>query len=121
MANLFVYGTLKKGFSRHHYLASARFVGVATMRGVLYDLREYPGAMLSDEGEVRGELYELNNAAFGKLDIVEGIDQNNPDQGQFVRRLTEVQLTDKSVMRAWVYLLSTKPANARVIDDGNFH
>lgn len=29
---LFVYGTLKKGFKNHHFLDSAKFLGVATSK-----------------------------------------------------------------------------------------
>jgi gamma-glutamylcyclotransferase (GGCT)/AIG2-like uncharacterized protein YtfP len=44
MAYLFVYGTLKRGGSRHSLLEGCPFLGHALARGfALYDLGAYPG------------------------------------------------------------------------------
>jgi gamma-glutamylcyclotransferase (GGCT)/AIG2-like uncharacterized protein YtfP len=49
---VFVYGTLRKGFTLHMYLSDkAKFVGAGTMKGVLYDLGEYPGVVPSKKGD----------------------------------------------------------------------
>lgn len=61
-AQLFVYGTLKRGFGAHHYLTGAPFVRAAkTALGyALLDLGEYP-ALVEREGfgPVHGELYDV--------------------------------------------------------------
>ena len=74
---LFVYGTLKRGYSNHHHLAGQRFVGLArTTPGFrLYDLGGYPGiAPKSDDREgVVGEVWSVDAAALEELDRFEGV------------------------------------------------
>ena len=74
---LFVYGTLKRGCSNHHYLAGQRFVGVArTPPGYrLYDLGGYPGiAVKPDDREgVVGEVWSVDDVALRRLDRFEGV------------------------------------------------
>ena len=113
---LFVYGTLRKGFPLHRYLSGqARFIGAGTIRGILYDLGEYPGVVHSENGEVQGELYELETGAklLSKLDRVEGFRPEDPKNSLFIRSLTEVTLPDKKTTKAWAYFLSSKPAGAQ--------
>ena len=55
-SKVFVYGTLMRGLSRHHYMSDGRFEGEASAKGRLISLGEYP-ALLDGAGTVRGELY----------------------------------------------------------------
>jgi gamma-glutamylcyclotransferase (GGCT)/AIG2-like uncharacterized protein YtfP len=49
MAYLFVYGTLKRGGSRHSLLKDCPFLGHALAKGfALYDLGAYPGMVPED-------------------------------------------------------------------------
>ena len=74
---LFVYGTLKRGCSNHHLLATQSFVGIArTQPGFrLYDLGGYPGiASRSDDREgVVGEVWSVDAEALAELDRFEGV------------------------------------------------
>ena len=74
---LFVYGTLKRGCSNHHYLAGQTFVGDArTPPGfALYDLGGYPGiAVKPDDCDgVVGEVWSVDDAALERLDHFEGV------------------------------------------------
>lgn len=120
---LFVYGTLRKGFPLHKYLSQkARFLGSGTIRGVLYDLGKYPGAIPSDMGEVKGELYELAPGShhLNELDRIEGFDAEDPENSLFIRSLTDVKLAGEEVTKAWVYFLPSKPANAVRIEGGDY-
>jgi gamma-glutamylaminecyclotransferase len=76
---LFVYGTLKRGGSNHHFLAGQEFVGEArTAPGFrLYDLGGYPGmvAKPDDRDGVMGEVWAVDAAALLRLDGLEGLDQ----------------------------------------------
>ena len=59
---LFVYGTLMEGFNRSwQKTLGAKPIGKGTMVARLYDLGEYPGAVLAPgaSDRVEGELYEL--------------------------------------------------------------
>lgn len=104
LAYLFVYGTLRRGQPLHHELVTARaeFVGEARMRGRLYDLGRYPGALAEGEQVIAGELYRLSEppAAFRRLDAVEG--------SEYRRSVVCVDLAGRG-RRAWAYLLRKPP------------
>ena len=123
LEKLFVYGTLRKGFRLHKYLADkSRFIGTGMMQGILYDLGDYPGVMPSGEGEVLGEVYELEDSLIQleELDDIEGFYPDQNETSMFIRSLTDVKLTDGNIVQAWVYVLPSKPANARQIPGGNY-
>jgi len=69
---VFVYGTLKRGQSNHHWLSGARWQGEVALAGlVLHDLGPFPMAV-EGEGTVRGELYAVDAAGLARLDVLEG-------------------------------------------------
>jgi len=73
---VFVYGTLKQGFCRHHAIADQIFLGVAVTEPAyrLFDLGEYPGLIAEAAGKsIGGELYRVNEKCLQKLDVVEGV------------------------------------------------
>jgi gamma-glutamylaminecyclotransferase len=73
--HLFVYGTLKRGQSRHRYLAGQAFVAVARTRPLyrLFNVGEYPALVRHQEGRsIEGELWEVDEACLRALDRVEG-------------------------------------------------
>ena len=123
---IFVYGTLRRGFPLHKYLptSSARFVGRGTILGRLYDLGDFPGALPSGSPthEIEGELYELINGTklLKELDKVEEFFPEGPDESLFLRRITDVELESGKKVKAWVYYLAEKPANARLIQSGDY-
>ncbi len=72
---IFVYGTLKRGYSNHHYLQGQAFVDKArTAPGyALYDLEGYPG-MVRQEGDlegVSGEVWSVDDECLARLDLLE--------------------------------------------------
>jgi gamma-glutamylaminecyclotransferase len=74
---VFVYGTLKRGGSNHHYLAGQKFAGEArTPPGFrLFDLGEYPGmvAQGDDRTGVSGEVWAVDADCLARLDVLECI------------------------------------------------
>jgi gamma-glutamylcyclotransferase (GGCT)/AIG2-like uncharacterized protein YtfP len=76
MRLVFVYGTLKRGLSNHHYLAGQTFVGEAsTAPGfALYDVGGYPGMVRAPgcAGGVSGEVWSVDDACLSRLDELEG-------------------------------------------------
>lgn len=123
---LFVYGTLRRGYSLHEHLAegSSRFVGRGRIKGRLYDLGEYPGAIPVDAPgeEIAGELYQLGDPErqLPKLDELEEFDPAKPEQSLFVRRLADVDLDNGQRVKAWVYFLPRRPGKARLIAGGDY-
>ena len=75
---LFVYGTLKRGCSNHHFLAGQKYVGAArTVPGFrLYDLGGYPGLITKadDREGVVGEIWAVDAATLQRLDQLEGLE-----------------------------------------------
>ena len=71
---LFVYGSLKKGGKYHSYLEEATLVSDhAVAQGGLYDTgMGYPAMVLSEPGEVIGEVYEIPDELWPALDDLEG-------------------------------------------------
>lgn len=115
MAVLFVYGTLKKGFSAHRILkqSPAAFLGDAKTKPEyhLYDVGSFPGLITdpSSEGGVYGELYQVPEAAFKNLDRYECT-----STGLFRRE--EIELDDGT--KAYAYIFNSNIENAIKIDEG---
>ena len=76
MTKLFVYGTLKQGYSRAAWLEEQTFVGdAATVPGYkLYDNGSYP-AMIGTQchSVVTGELWKVDSRCLVELDKIEGV------------------------------------------------
>lgn len=98
---LFVYGSLRRNAEgrSHPLLAGATYLGAAAVRGSLYQVDWYPGLVLSGEGEVRGELYEIPLARvdgmLASLDDYEG--------GGYRRRKAPATLDGEAAGDVWVY------------------
>ncbi len=78
---IFVYGTLKRGFSNAHLLKNAEFICEATSRDALYNMvcfqsakaKDYTYPAVFDGGayKVQGELYRVTDAELKALDDLE--------------------------------------------------
>ncbi len=119
---LALYGTLRRGEAAHKRLGLAarlKYVGPCKLRGLLFDLGDYP-ALVPGEGVVVAELYEIRGqGALAMLDAYEGAAAKRPERGLFVRR--EVELLEPQV-RADVYFYGRGglPGNARRIASGDW-
>lgn len=75
---LFIYGTLKRGCSNHHYMAGQRFIGPARTTPLyrLVSMGGYPGMISSEPGRcIEGELWEVDDACLKRLDVLEGVEE----------------------------------------------
>ena len=123
-SNLFVYGTLRRGFDNPmaKLLArSAEFCGAARSQGRLYLVTYYPGLVLSDDASdiVSGEIYRLHTpeASFAILDDYEGCAFPQP---RYLRQLLPVIRKDGSVTEAWTYVYNRPVAQLKRIASGRF-
>ena len=76
MAKLFVYGTLKRGYSRAEALRGEKFLGTAKTeaRYRMYNCGNYPGLVESPDGlSIEGELWEVSPECLKRLDEIEGV------------------------------------------------
>lgn len=95
---VFVYGTLRCGGARAmpELFPDSKLVGVASVRGGLYDFGAYPGLTLGESGShVTGEVYEVGEETLKQLDDIEA-------PAFYSRREVEVSLGGRSVA-CWVY------------------
>ena len=124
---LFVYGTLRPGHAPDEIasvVGTLRRVGRGHLRGKLYDLGDYPGAVLdpSSGTEIAGEVFALpdNPAALSQLDAYEGYDPGMPDGSLFVRKRRDVTLTDGRKLDCWVYIYNRDPGSAPLVSGGDY-
>lgn len=76
---IFVYGTLKRGFCNHPFLAGQKYIGPGrTVPGYrLFDLGNFPGMvpMAEDRYGVSGEIWAVDEKCLADLDYLEGLDE----------------------------------------------
>ena len=95
--HVFVYGTLRRGEQRDINLLTPapRWIGPASVEGVLYDLGEYPGLVLGrapgpGQTKVKGDVYEIAGDLEPLLDEIEGVSPQ--PNGEYARRQVVVHL-----------------------------
>ncbi len=124
---LFLYGTLlpNKAPTETALLVNRlRRVGPARVAGRLYDLGEYPGAILDPAAKtsIHGELFELpeDPAILRKFDRYEEFDRENRENSLFIRTRTRVKTEDGRMRESWVYVYNQNPGRAPRIVDGDY-
>jgi len=125
--HLFVYGTLSPRHAPPEIAATVRRlrpVGAASVRGRLYDLGKYPGAILSKSSRsvIRGEVFELPSDAqtLSSLDNYEGFEPGKPSSSLFVRRASSVVMDDGTRLRCWVYVYNGDTRQALPVRSGRY-
>ncbi len=77
---IFVYGTLKRGFCRSNLLENQTFLSeaVTAPHYSMYDCGDYPGLVLDREAgsSIRGEIWSVDARGVKLLDQIEGVAQN---------------------------------------------
>ena len=109
--NVFVYGTLRRGESNHHWLRGARFLQHWTTPAwfTLYDIGPCP--VLCDQGNqrVRGEIYRVSSRGMALLDRLEDY------PAHYDRRLITTPCG-----QAWIYFQHRAPSSGRGIPSGDW-
>lgn len=125
--HLFIYGTLLPGLSPDGLsglLSRLRFIGTGAVRGWLYDLVDYPGAVLDSSAsmEIQGRVYELPNDQefLAELDAYEGYKADDPCGSLFIRDRVTVTLNDGRKIPCWIYVYNRDPGEAPLVPDGDY-
>lgn len=104
---VFVYGTLKRGHCRAHFLQGQMFLGEAQSRPLyrLVNCGEYPGLIDSIDGlSIEGELWEVDEDCLAELDREECI-----DVGLYARRVIQLRPPHEAAhAEAYFYLGETR-------------
>lgn len=121
---LFVYGSLRPGFSGEmaRWLASvADFAGAAIASGALYRIGYYPGFVPDADGIVTGELYRLPDpdGILAILDEHEECAAHFPAPHELAREWIEVRSAAGAVC-AWTYVYARDVAGLERIASGDF-
>jgi len=70
---LFVYGTLKRGFSNHNILKNSLFIEEDSINGFqMHDMGNFPGITKKRNSVVYGEVYEIDEITLMDCDCLEG-------------------------------------------------
>ena len=124
---LFAYGTLQPDHVAEEIaptVARFRAVGRGHVRGSLYDLGEYPGAILSSSSRKRilGTVFELpeDPDVLKQLDEYEGFDPRKPTASLFVRKLHPVTLAAGQTVRCWIYEYNKRPKSGTLVANGHY-
>jgi len=125
--HLFVYGTLHPNRAPSgvaNSMRQLRRVGAASVRGRLYDLGEYPGAVLdsSSDAVIAGEVFEVPDdpVVLQALDEYEGFDPSNLKASLFVRTACAVKLADGRSLASWIYIYNQNLEAAPLIVGGDY-
>ena len=125
--SLFVYGSLRRGFQNpafkyiHDHFD---FAGDAKVKGILYDLGDYPAAVpTKDEKFITGELYSIRNVdefswTIAQLDDYEGTEPEAGDKAMYRRELATIYINSKPTM-AWIYWYNDDVSGKPVIHSGD--
>lgn len=111
-----VYGTLKHGMANHRLLEGARYVGTDLLTSItLYDLGEYPAAVLEPSDGIVVEVYEVNTAHVAALDLLEELDARNSEAGLYRRSICQTRHGE-----AWIYIYNPAVENMPCIRSGSW-
>jgi gamma-glutamylcyclotransferase (GGCT)/AIG2-like uncharacterized protein YtfP len=124
---LFAYGTLQPGLAPAKVAplaAKLRPVGEGFVRGELYDLGSYPGALANPNlaCKITGTVMQLpqDENILRQLDNYEGFDPRARETSEFVRERQVVELADGRSLECWFYRYNREPDETRVIASGTW-
>jgi gamma-glutamylcyclotransferase (GGCT)/AIG2-like uncharacterized protein YtfP len=124
---LFVYGTLRRQIasSMQHVLADyCEYYSDGVMRGKLYEVLGYPGALESCNAndKVFGELHRIldRQRVLARLDDYEECSNKFPRPHEYIRKQLSVEFVGGGTTPAWVYLYNRDVSNLRQIVSGDY-
>ena len=97
--HVFVYGTLRRDEERdiNRLIPTPRWVGNGRIRGLLYDLGNYPGLVVAageGSGHIRGEIYAITPVLERLLDAIEEVWPQQTGEYAKVEADVELDATD---------------------------
>lgn len=126
--NLFVYGSLRKGFKNPAYNYVSRYFSLvssnAKTNGILYNMGTFPVAKSTIENKfIIGELYTIQNKdefsfAIAQLDDYEGVYAEEGELPLFNREITMAYF-DGLAVEAWVYWFNGNVTGKKIIESGD--
>jgi gamma-glutamylcyclotransferase (GGCT)/AIG2-like uncharacterized protein YtfP len=125
--HLFGYGTLLPELVPavlKEIVARFQFIGSGVVRGRMYDLGQYPGAVPDDSADtlIVGKVFRLpaDEALLKALDEYEGFDPHSPHASLFVRTRCTAVLSDGQTLSCWMYAFNRPTDGLPLITDGDY-
>lgn len=108
--NVFVYGTLKKGYGNHILLEESKYLGKYNTEPefTMHSLRAFPAVLPFGNTSIKGEVYEVDSDTFKRLDRLEGY----PSLYERIQIPTEYG-------DAWVYIMNSV-RDINVVESGEW-
>ncbi len=123
--HLFAYGTLQHGHApagMKAAVARLKPVGRGAVRGVRFDLEDFPGAVLDLDSSERNArtVFDLpeDDQFLAQLDLCGEFDRNLPKASQFVRQPCWVEMEGGGRVECWIYVYDRGTAGMRVVTGG---
>lgn len=127
---LFVYGTLMRGGKNEQFLnepARARFIGTGKVKGLLYDVGEFPAYVpvpnpdTTSALQVCGEVYFLDDpeTVLETIDIIEGYNELHTERSLYLRQTTVAEV-GSSREQVWIYVFNQPTNSMTVIGSGDY-
>jgi gamma-glutamylcyclotransferase (GGCT)/AIG2-like uncharacterized protein YtfP len=115
-----VYGTLRQGGSNHNkYLSNTEYVGMFESLPIysLYDVNGFfPGLQEHGNHSVVFEVFKIDSIDLARLDILEGVKENDPSNGLYSR----IEI-DTPFGKAFTYIYKRKCLSTRLIQSGDWN
>jgi len=122
---LFAYGTLQPGLvpaTMSEVAAKLTPIGTGFVRGVLYNLGRYPGAVADANSQTRimGSVLKLppDAGVLALLDAYEGFDPESPETSEYIRERQMVELADGGTLACWFYRYNLPASASQIIEGG---
>ncbi|MDO3625277.1 gamma-glutamylcyclotransferase [Mucilaginibacter sp. BT774] len=123
-ALLFVYGTLLNHNNEFAvYLKEhSHFYANGKVRGKLYDIGEYPGAILDKSDEyIYGVILQIDDpeVVFSEIDNYEGYGDEQPEPNEFIRVSADVE-TASEIVPCYTYVYNLPIDSLEKIEGGRY-
>ena len=117
---VFVYGTLKRGFSNNRLISGSKFVGEARTEGKFALYESGIPFVIEDEqvSQISGEVYEVDEKTLAQLDRLEG----HPNW--YCRKMVNISVNNKDpdelekIIKAWIYFFPER--QGVILESGMF-
>jgi len=116
---LFVYGTLISSEYNHQYLGDSKLIGETHTVGSLYDIGEYPALIADGTNCIKGELYKIDDIVLKRCDLLEGFNELDTANSNYVRKEIAVVFEDKEYY-CYVYFCNFNIQSYPEIKSGNY-
>lgn len=120
---LFIYGTLLDSDNEYAVFLrkNSHVYAPGKVKGKLYDIGEYPGAILAanTDNYIHGTVLQLNDPekVLPVIDDYEGFGDDQAKPNLFIRVLTEAQI-ETGPVSCWVYVYNLSVGGLRLIENG---